>query len=138
MAFQRKQPFFAFLQGTAAGTALEEVAPAENFVLDERVPGAREDDFLALSGFATAAHSKDSWFKQHTDYTKSRVALPAVSETFSAINQTNWRPEITPDSDVVRVETLYGLDDRARKKGSHIPEAKVASLIREFLTARDA
>ena len=38
MAFQGKQPFFAFLQGTAVGTAIDVVAPAENYILDERVP----------------------------------------------------------------------------------------------------
>jgi len=90
VAFQAKQPFFAFLQGIAAGTALEETAPAENYILDERVPDAREDDFLGLNGFASAAHDKNSWFKQHVDYAKDRVALPAISGTFTAINQPNW------------------------------------------------
>jgi hypothetical protein len=137
MAFQGKQPFFAFLQGTAAKAALEEVAPAENYVLDERVPGAREDDFLGLNGFAAAAYDKNSWFKQHVDYTKDRVALPAVSGTFTNINQPNWLG-LSPDWDVIRIETLYGLNDRALKKGSTIPEAKVGSLVREMLAARAA
>lgn len=118
MAFQGKEPFFAFLRGAAAGTALEEVAPAENYILDERVPGAREDDFLALNGFASAAHDKDSWFKQHVDYTKDRVALPAVSGTFTNINQPNWLG-LSPDWDVVRIETLYGLAGRATSRVPH-------------------
>ena len=67
MAFQGKQPFFAFLQNTAAGATLEEAAPAENYILDERVPDARENDFLGLNGFASAAYDKDSWFKQHVN-----------------------------------------------------------------------
>ncbi len=137
MAFQGKQPFFAFLQGSAAGTAIDVAAPAENYILDERVPDAREDEFLGLNGFASAAHDKDAWFKHHVDYTKERVALPLVSGTFTNINQPNWLG-LSPDWDVVRIETLYGLDDRARKKGSHISEAKVGSLIRELLAARDA
>lgn len=137
MAFQGKQPFFAFLQGTADGTALEEVAPAENYVLDERVPGAREDDFLALNGFASAAHDKNSWFKQHVDYTLDRVALPAVSGTFTNINQPNWLG-LSPDWDVVRIETLCGLAGRANSRGSTLSEAEVNDLIHDFLRARDA
>jgi hypothetical protein len=39
-----------------------------------------------LNGFATAAHGKNSWFKQHVDYTKDRVALATVSGTFNNIN----------------------------------------------------
>ncbi len=113
------------------------MAPAENYVLDERVPDAREDDFLALNGFASATHDRDSWFKHHVDYTKDRVALPAVSSTFTDINQPNWLG-LNPDWDVVRVETLYGINDRALKKGSTIPEAKIGPLIREMLAARDA
>ena len=137
MAFQGKQPFFAFLQGTAAGTALEEVAPAENYVLDERVPVAREDDFLALNGFATVAHDKDAWFKQHVDYTKARVALPGVSDTFANINQPNWIG-LGADWDVVRIETLYGLCGRAGSRGSTLSEAEVNGLIHDFIGARDS
>lgn len=137
MAFQGKQPFFAFLQGTAAGTALEEVAPAENYILDERVSDAREDEFLSFNGFASPAPEKDSWFKQHLDYAKAHVALPAISGTFTAINRDNWQGW-SPDWDVVRVETLSGLNDRALNKGSHISESRVAGLIREMLDARAA
>lgn len=136
MAFQGKQPFFAFLQGTAAVAALEEAAPAENYVLDERVPDAREDDFLALNGFASAAHDKNSWFKQHVDYTKDRVALPAISGTFTAINQPNWLG-LSPDWDVIRVETLYGLADRAKRRGSDVDEGEANQLIHEMIRARD-
>jgi len=137
VSFQGKVPFFAFLQGIAAGTTLEEAAPAENYILDERVPDARENDFLGLNGFASAAHNKDSWFKQHVDYTKDRVALPAISGTFTTINQPNWLG-LNPDWDVIRIETLCGINDRAVQKGSTIPEAKVANLIREMLAARAA
>ncbi|MBI2513087.1 MAG: hypothetical protein HYV96_14010 [Opitutae bacterium] len=137
MAFQGKHPFFAFLQGAATQAALEESAPAENYVLDERVPGAREDDFLSLNGFAAAAHSKDSWFKQHVDYTKARVALPSVSATFTSINQPNWLG-LSPDWDVIRIETLYGLAGRANAKGSPLGEAEVNDLLRDFIRARDS
>ena len=137
MAFQDKQPFFAFLKGAAARTALEEAAPAENYILDERVPDAREDEFLALNGFASAANDRDSWFKQHVDYAKDRVALPAISGTFTAINQPDWLG-LSPDWDVVRIETLCGLADRAKRRGSEIDEAEANDLIRDMLRAREA
>lgn len=137
MAFQGKQPFFAFLQGTAAGTAIDVAAPAENYILDERLPGAREDDFLALNGFASAAHDKDAWFKQHVDYAKDRVALPAISGTFTAINQPNWLG-LSPDWDVVRIETLYGLAGRAKSRGSDVEEAEANDLIHEMFRVRAA
>ncbi|MGO8677786.1 MAG: hypothetical protein ACLQVX_18175 [Limisphaerales bacterium] len=136
VAFQAKQPFFAFLQGMAAGATLEEAAPAENYILDERVPDVRQDDFLALNGFASAAHNRDSWFKQHVDYTKDRVALPAISGTFTAINRSNWLG-LSPDWDVVRVETLHGLASRAKSRGSDVEEAEATDLIREMLLARE-
>ena len=104
-------------------------------MLDERVPGARENGFLELNDFATAAHDKNLWFKQHVDYTKERVALPAVSETFTNINQSNWLG-LNPDWDVIRIETLYGLVDRAKRRGSDVDETEADALIRELLNAR--
>ena len=136
MAFQGKQPFFGFLQGLCGGGVFEEIAPAENSILDERVPATRVDDFLSFNGFA-APFSASAWFKQHVDYAKEHVALPAVSGTFTTINRDNWQGW-SPDWDVVRVETLYGLNDRAVKRGSTISEAKVGSLINEMLDARKA
>jgi len=136
VAFQAKQPFFAFLQGTAAGAVLEEAAPAENYILDERVTDAREDDFLGLNGFASAAHDKNSWFKQHVDYAKDRVALPAISGTFTAINQPNWLG-LSPDWDVVRIETLSGLCGRPQTARSGVLESEAGDLIKQMLAARE-
>jgi len=136
VAFQGKQPFFAYLQGAAAGTAVDIAAPAENYILDERIPDARENDFLNLNGFAAADHDKDAWFRHHVDYTKDRVALPAVSGTFTAINQPNWLG-LSPDWDVIRLETLYGLAGRAKSRGSDVEEAEANDLIQEMLRARE-
>ena len=147
MAFQGKQPFFAFLQGTAAGTTLEEAAPAENYILDERVPAAREDEFLAFNGFSSRPpFSKDSWFKQHKEYATANVAKvgkAGVSATFDDINQPNWR-HWPPDWDVVRIETIGGLCERAPTwttedtTSSEQVEAKVHDLIHEMLVARES
>lgn len=137
MAFQGKQPFFSFLQKSVVGAAIDDTGPAENYILDERLPGAREDDFLALNGFASASHDKDTWFKQHVDYAKDRVALPAVSGTFTTINQPNWLG-LSPDWDVIRIETLYGLAGRAKSRGSDVEEAEANDLINDMVRARVA
>lgn len=132
MAFQAKQPFFAFLQGLAGGAVFEEIAPAENCILDERVPAARMDDFLAFNGFA-APFSASAWFKQHVDYSTVKVARAATSGTFDNINQPNWL-DFQPDWDVVRIETISGLCGRAASSG--VTENDARSLIEEMLAAR--
>jgi hypothetical protein len=134
MAFQKKHSFFSFLQGKASGSTLEEVAPAENYILDERLPDAREDEFFNFNGFSNVAYSNDSWFKQHTDYTMSHVAQPVTSGTFASINRDNWIRGISPDWDVVRLETISGMRNRA--KGLDVDESEAAELIEEMLLAR--
>jgi hypothetical protein len=135
MAFQKKYPFFSFLQSMASGTTLEEVAPAENYILDERLPDAREEQFFNFNGFSKVVYNKDSWFKQHTDYTRNFVALPTISGTFTAINAPNcFSP--SPDWDVVRLETISGMRSRAR--GSDVEESEAADLIKEMLLARNS
>lgn len=116
---------------------LEDSAPAENFILDERVPDARENDYLGFSTFCTSPLDRDSWFRHHVSYCRDRVALPTTSATFSTINQPNWLG-LSPDWDVVRVETLCGLADRAIRRGSDVSEAEADKLIREMLLAREA
>ena len=132
MAFQNNASFFTFLRGLAAGADLTEFAPAENYILDERVPSSREDDFLAFNGFA-APFTRSTWFKQHVDYSTVKVARAAVSDTFNRINQPNWR-QWQPDWDVVRIETISGLCDRATTSGVSEPEAR--DLIQDLLTTR--
>jgi hypothetical protein len=137
MAFQHKQSFFAFLQTQAASSTLEEAAPAENYLLDERLPVSREDDFLAFNGFSSVApFTRDTWFKQHTDYGIARVAKPAVSTTFEQQNRPNWLSSLTPDWDVVRLETLTGLCERAPASG--VDETEAFALISEMLDSRQS
>jgi len=134
MAFQSKTSFFAFLQSKTSGSSLREVAVAENYILEERVPDAREDEFFNFNGFPKVAYDTDSWFKQKTNYSKEYVALPPISGTFTVINQPNWI-SLNPDWDVVRLETLTGLNSRANK-GSDVNDLKAAELIEEMLLAR--
>lgn len=134
MAFQGKSPFFDFLQNTAAIPALEHSAPAENYILDERVPDARENDFLSLSGFsASSPATVAEWYTQIVNYSTIRVSRAAVSSTFDTINRPNWL-SLQPDWDVVRIETIYGLCSRAG--GSDVDETEAMILIQEMLDAR--
>jgi hypothetical protein len=134
VAFQGNQPFFAFLQSIAGGAVFEETAPAENYILDERVPANRVDDFLSFNGFA-APFSATAWFKQHVDYSTVKVARAAISGTFDNINQPNWLA-FQPDWDVVRIETISGLCGRAPSSG--VSETDARTLIEEMLGARAA
>lgn len=136
MAFQNKRPFFDFLRTVASSAALEQSAPAENHILDERVPDARENDFLALSGFAASAPAiVGDWFKSLHDYGINRIARAVTSATFDTINRANWLV-LHPDWDVVRIETITGLCSRDRVTG--VDEAEAAALIRELLDARQS
>jgi hypothetical protein len=133
MAFQNNAPFSGFLRGVAAGATLAEVAPAENYILDERVPSTREDDFLAFNGFA-APFTTSSWFRQHADYSVVKVARAPISGTFDVINQPNWLG-LQPDWDVVRIETISGLCGRASASG--VSESEAGDLIRDLVAARE-
>jgi hypothetical protein len=137
MAFQNKNPLFDFLRTAASSADLERSAPAENHILDERVADPRENDFLALSGFAASAPATvEDWFKQLKDYGITRVARAATSATFDTINQQNWLTSLQPDWDVVRIETIIGLCSRDRVSG--VDEAEAVALIREMLDARQS
>jgi len=136
MAFQGKSPFFSFLQATAAVAALEQCAPAENYILDERVPDTRENDFLALSGFSVSSPATVAeWYNQIVNYSTIRVSRAAASSTFDTINRPNWL-SLHPDWDVVRIETIYGLCSRANS--SDVNETEAIVLIQEMLDARSS
>lgn len=143
MSFQGKMPFFAFLQGVAAGTALEEAAPAENYILDERVPDARENEFFSFNDFPITLRSLTqstfcpAWFKHHVDYAKAKVALPAISGTFTKINEDAWLPHLSPDWDVVRIETISGFCSRPQATRSGVLESEARDLIQQMLAARE-
>ena len=140
MAFQGKQPFFAFLGGAAAAAALTEAAPAENYILDERVSDRRETDFLSLSEFDKAQPASPSdWYAQHTNYTRLRVACcgsphGALAVTFISENDKALL-EVNPAEDVVRVETIEGLCGLAQW---NLSAADARALIQRMLDARSA
>jgi hypothetical protein len=136
VSFQGKEPFFTFLKGVATGAVLEEAAPAENYILDERLSDERQNEFLTMSGFtARTPASPSEWFQNHKTYTVSRVAQAAVSTTFCRENSRAWLP-LEPNWDVVRIETLDGLCRRAGATALTPDNAQI--LIQELLDARSA
>lgn len=137
MAFQNSPPFLQFLQQAASSASLGESAPAENFILDERLPSDREQDFLDFGGFAPRPGMAVSvWFEHQKKQAKERVCIPRISQTFQSINSTCWLPKITPDWDVVRVETLDGLCERGRIAG--LTNLKVQELITALIDTRSS
>jgi len=140
MAFQANSPFFAFLTNTAGRATLAESAPAENFILEERLSDERHQDFLQSSGFDTTPPADvPTWFAQHFNYTTTRIArrgapTGTLSATFETGNRRAW---LSPNSamDVVRVETLEGLCNRST---SLLSASDAEWLIQQLLSARDA
>lgn len=136
MAFQRKQPFFSFLQSVAAPGRLDEFAPAQNYILDERVPDAREEDYLAHNAFATIPSiAYDDWLQHSQIYAFQKVAKAPASATFQDINRDNWLG-IGPESDVVRIETLSSLISRGGSAG--VPDTEIQTLLQSLLSSRKA
>ena len=137
MAFQNSPPFLQFLQQASASPSLGESAPAENFILDERLPSDREQDFLDFGGFAPRPDMPvTDWFAHQKNHAKEHVCIPWVSQTFQPINSTSWLPELKPDWAVVRIETLDGLCDRGRASGTS--DAEVQRLVTALITAKDS
>jgi hypothetical protein len=138
MAFQTSPTFFPALQVFAGSAVLSESEPARNFILDERVPHDREADYLAHPFVPVAAMTADDWFQHGWQFARERLCQPAsrISQTFEPVNQQNWLNGIRPDWDVVRIETLDGLNSRGTDAG--LGESRVADLLRRLIEAREA
>jgi len=138
MAFQANNPFFAFLTTAARSVSLAEWAPAENYILEERLSPDRHQEFLNTSGFATTSPADvPDWFAQHYNYTLVHIAQRgappgSLASTFRSINQPALLT-VQSAQDVVRVETLEGLHSRAR---SILSVDQVQTLITQYLAIR--
>lgn len=116
MAFQSDATFAGFLRGTARTAVLAESAPAVNFLLEERLPAAREQTFLTEKpGPPPTGWDISSWWQTFGNHYSERVALPlrralGVS-TFAAGNQDNHLA-IESHQDAVRLESLTALHKR--------------------------
>jgi hypothetical protein len=139
MAFKENRNFFDFLRNACLSNSLSEWAPAENYILEERLSDARIQDFLNTSGYATTApNNVNDWFFQHHQYSLVHVAqkgkpFGSLGTTFQPINQPAF---IKPHAmEVVRVESLRGLHSLAN---SILPFDQVEQLIKAHLAERRA
>jgi len=130
--------FFPVLQQFAASAVLSESGPAQNFILDDRVPPDREMDYLADPFIPDPAMSADDWNGHGWRFARERLCQPASrnSQTFEPVNQPNWLTGIQPDWDVVRIATLDGLCGRGSTAG--LAESDVAERLRRLIAAREA
>lgn len=137
MAFQSSPLFLQFLQRVASSPSLGEFAPAENFILDERLPSDREQDFLDFAAFAPRPDMPVAdWFSHQKNHARQRICIPRISQSFEPINSLNWLSTLKPDWDVVRVETMNGLCDRGRASG--LDDSDVLRMINARIAARNS
>lgn len=134
MAFQTNSVFHNVLQKFASSSALGEFAPAENFLLDERVSDLRERDYFDCTAFApTPVTTTADWFEKHKSYASKRLRFVTCTATFDTDNEPA-RLAVNHEMDVVRIETLGSLCER----GSVISDpAELTQSIRDLLEARD-
>lgn len=114
MAFQSDRPFADFLRIGAKSDLLAESAPTVNFLLEECLDSARENEFLAVSSESNfSSWNFASWFTSFGNYYTAKIDRPRLDaqsvETFSALNRDNHRAERESNQDVVRIESIAAL-----------------------------
>jgi len=115
MAFQRdKFKNFLNLLKTIQGLSPEEIAVAENFILEERLSELREDSY---ERFLTSPIEISDWNFNHEEYVTNKIKLlqgQGIPETFTDINRLNWLPDLEPNQMLIRVENLEQLVEVVR------------------------
>jgi hypothetical protein len=110
MAFQRnKFKNFLSLFKTIQGVSPEEIAVAENFILEERLSEFREDSY---DQFLTSPRDFGDWSFNHENYVGNKIKLlhgRGDPETFTDMNRLNWLPDLEPNQMLIRVENLEQL-----------------------------
>ncbi|MFT5323018.1 MAG: hypothetical protein ACI8P0_000863 [Planctomycetaceae bacterium] len=112
MAFQSHSVFHDLLHKLASSGTLTDSAPAENFLLDERVSDARETDYFNCSSFVPTPESTAAdWAEKHKSYSNKRLRLVPRCATFDADNGPAHLA-VHHEMDVVRLETVSSLCER--------------------------
>lgn len=114
MAFQSDTAFGEFLRTTAQTAVVAESAPAANFLLEERLPATREQNFLMeRPGSTPTGWNVQSWWETFGNHYSDKIALPLRRAggiaTFSVENHDNHLVAIESHQDVVRLESLKAL-----------------------------
>ena len=138
MAFQGDATFAEFLRNAARTAALEESAPAVNFLLEERLPAPREQTFLTEKpGPAPAGWDVLSLWETFGNHYGDRVARPLRHaleiSTFAAENSGNHL-DIESHQDVVRLESISAL--HRRYPGNFDKPSDLAAELRGLIQSR--
>lgn len=149
MAFRRGESFHTFLQQVAQSEVIRESAPAVNFLLDERLPGEREDAFLTrLEALREAVEAgewdADTWRMAFRNHFREKVKPQDCEKcvTFRQVNQRNILLEIAPEQDVVRLESipaLYKMAEELTDQASPFESAcELAEALSQLIESRNS
>lgn len=128
MAFQSHSVFREVLQHLASSGTLTSSAPAENFLLDERVSSGREQDYFDCSSFVPTPESTAAdWAEKHKSYSNKRLRLVPECATFDAGNEPAHLA-VHHEMDVVRLETLSSLCERGSTRFAEPSELRQSIL----------
>lgn len=111
MAFQKTKfnSFYQLLKTTIKNSHPEERPIAENFVLEERLTGQREDSYE--THITTPANIGD-WKERHEGYISEKIyVVSGTPETFTEHNQPNLLTNIDKDQYLVRLEDVTHLSN---------------------------
>ena len=134
MAFQTHSDFRGVLQRLASSGTLSEFAPAENFLLDERVSDDREHDYFDCTSFSPLpATTSADWFEKHKSYSNKRLRFVPRCATFDVGNEPAHLT-VHHEMDVVRIQTLSGLCERGSVRFAEPIE--LSGAIRDLLASR--
>ncbi len=110
MAFERQKfdRFTRVLKSLSRDSDIETRCKAENFILEERLPGEREDIYEEHLEYPL---DEESWNVEHEEYVDAKIYVRSGSpETFSHINRPNLLLTVEPGQFLVRVENISDVE----------------------------
>ncbi len=111
MAFENElfKSYYRLLQDLLNAASIEERVVAENFLLEERLNAARENNYTALIGTPT---DFSAWNNGHQNYCSGKIKClvrATVPETFTDLNRSNFLYGLEASQYIIRVENLNAL-----------------------------
>lgn len=110
MAFERDKfnRFTQLLKSISRAPGIEMRCNAENFLLEERLAGEREDSYEEHLEYPL---DEENWHVGHEEYIDAKIYVRSGSpETFSGINRPNLLLTVEPDQFLVRVENISDVE----------------------------
>jgi hypothetical protein len=109
MAFNRSEfeAFYRFLKSSSLDPDINKRSIAENFLLEERLTGEREESYHS---YIESPPQEETWATGHENYVIEKIHIrpgsPNVPETFKRINGLNLRANFNDDQYIVRLESI--------------------------------